>query len=53
VIDPEFIESQATSHTSRVSLAKMPDKSFNPIQICLLGTQTVVLEPDLPPYLIQ
>jgi len=37
----------------RVALAKMPDKSFNPIYVSLLGTQAVVLEADLAAYLIQ
>ena len=29
------------------------DKSFNPIDVSLLGTQAVVLEADLAPHLIQ
>ena len=37
----------------RVALAKMPDKSFNPIDVCLLGAQAIVFEASLAPDLIQ
>jgi hypothetical protein len=40
-------------HVPRVALAKMPDKSFNPIQICLLGTEAVMFEANPAPNLIQ
>ena len=40
-------------HVPRVALAKMPDKSFNPIQIGLLGTQAVVQKPDAAANLLQ
>ena len=36
-----------------VALAKIPDKSFNPIDVCLLGAQAIVFEANLAPYLIQ
>jgi hypothetical protein len=34
-------------------LAKMPGKSFNPIDVCLYGTYAVVLDPNPRPDLIQ
>ena len=40
-------------HVPRVALAKMPDKSFNPIQISLLGTQAVVQKPYAAANLFQ
>jgi hypothetical protein len=36
-----------------IPLAKIPDKSFNPIRIRLLGTYAVVFEASLAAYLIQ
>ena len=44
---------KGASPRSRVALAKKPDKSSNSIDVCLLGTQTIVLEANLAPYLIQ
>jgi hypothetical protein len=41
------------AHVTRVTLAKMPDKSFNPIQIGLLGTQAVMQEPYAAANLLQ
>ena len=40
-------------HVTRMPLARMPNKSFNPIDVSLLGAQTVVLESNLSPDLIQ
>ena len=40
-------------HLARVALAKMSDKSFNPVQICLLGTQAVVQEAYPAPHLLK
>jgi hypothetical protein len=36
-----------------MSLAKMPGKSSNPINVCLFGTYAVVLDPNPRPDLIQ
>jgi hypothetical protein len=38
---------------ARMPLVKMQDKSFNPIDISLLGINAVVRETKLAPYLIQ
>jgi hypothetical protein len=38
---------------TRMALAKIPDKSFNPIRIKILGAQTVVSEANLAAHLIQ
>ena len=35
------------AHPGRVPLAVKKDEAFNPVQIGLLGAQTVVLDPDL------
>ena len=40
-------------HVLGVALAKMPDKSFNPIHVSLLGANAVMLEANPPPNLLQ
>ena len=36
-----------------MALAKMRDKSFNPIDVCLPGTQAIVLDANPAPDLIE
>ena len=40
-------------HVFWMLLAKMANKSFNPVKIGLLGTETVVLDPDFSPHLVE
>ena len=38
---------------ARVPLAKMPDKSFNPIDVCILGSNAVMFQANFAPHLIE
>lgn len=40
-------------YSARMPLAKMTDKSFNPIEVDLFGTDAVVFQPDFSPHLVK
>ena len=49
IIEPD----NGASPMSRVALAKIPDKSFNPIQIGLFGVHAAMFEANPPLDLLQ